>query len=152
MLMNDGSMLDLVSPCPLFDVSISIGHALASAFSSIPFFPYCSVILTSSTSQVFLLGSLALIHYQSNLSILSFLYCQFSCITLFTSGNAKACTDLLIKTVQAPEAALFAHLSKGKHKVVKVGGHDVCRDSSVCEHTVQHQLIFLAQLDQRCEE
>ena len=106
--------------------------------------------------QVFLLGSLALVHYQSNLSILSFLFCQIPCIALFTSGDAKVCTDLLIKTVWAPEAALFARPSTGKHEVVK-GRWVQCLQGQHCgqcqhKHTVQHQLVFLVQLDWRREE
>ena len=50
---------------------------------------------------------------------------------MFTLGNAKVCTDLLIKTVRAPKAVLFACLSAGKHKVIKVGRCDVCRDGTM---------------------
>ena len=51
--------------------------------------------------------------------------------SLLQLGNAKVHTDILIKTVQAPEAALFAHPSVGKHKVIKVGRHNVHRDGAM---------------------
>ena len=51
--------------------------------------------------------------------------------SLLQLGDARACTDLLIKTVRVSEAVLFAHLSTGKHEVVKVSRHNVRRDSTV---------------------
>ena len=51
--------------------------------------------------------------------------------SLLQLGDTKVCTDLLITTVWAPEAVLFALPSMGKHEVIKVGRHDARRDGTV---------------------